>query len=135
MNFSDEESGQFHQLIPAKDILKHIDLNDVPAKSKEEYDALRTEPYKEKNQARISAENKLIASRTEFTKKPGRYEGNSSGQGPSLHESIKSQGVQRPLDVGVNNGRMTLWNGHGRLSAQLDIDPEADVPVKFHEQN
>jgi hypothetical protein len=133
MNYSSENDHPFEQMIKAKDLLKHVDLNDVPVKSKEQFDALRTKPYGRKSITRIAAEKKLLSGRLPNTKKPGAFEG-ARGEGPSLQESIKNKGVERPLDVGADKGRMTLWNGHNRLAAQMDLDPEAELPVKFHEQ-
>ena len=121
------------QMVKAGDLLKYVDLNDVKANTKEEFDALRTEPYGNKSETRAAKENELLAKKLNTTKKPGGFEG-ARGEGPSLHESIKVNGIERPLDVGAHEGRMTLWNGHHRLAAQMDIDPEAEVPVKFHEQ-
>ena len=125
--------SQFVQMVKAKDLLKHVDLNDVPAKTKEQFDALRTKPNGRKSITRIAAEKKLLSKRLPKTQRPGQFEG-ANGTGPSLQESIKNKGVERPLDVGAHEGRMSLWNGHHRLAAQLDLDPEAELPVKFHEQ-
>ena len=125
--------SQFVQMVKAKDLLKHVDLNDVPAKTKEQFVALRTKPNGRKSITRIAAEKKLLSKRLPKTQRPGEFEG-ANGKGPSLQESIKNKGVERPLDVGAHEGRMALWNGHHRLAAQLDLDPEADLPVKFHEQ-
>lgn len=133
MNYSGEEDGQFHQMVKASDILKHVDLGDAlnTAKSKEEYQSLRTKPHGEKSKELIERETKLTDSLKNFTTLPGRYEGNDKGQGDSLQESIRKQGIQRPLHISVDDGRMMLQNGHKRLSSQLAIDPEGEVPVKF----
>lgn len=133
MNYSVEEDGQFHQMVKASDILKHVDLGDAlnSAKSKEEYQSLRTKPHGEKSSELVEREAKLTDSLKNFTTLPGRYEGNDMGQGDSLQESIKKHGIQRPLHVEVGEGTMTLRNGHKRLSSQLAIDPEGEVPVKF----
>ena len=125
--------SQFVQMVKAKDLLKHVDLNDVPAKTKEQFAAIRTKPNGRKSITRIAAEKKLLSKRLPYTQRPGIYEG-ANGKGPSLQESIKNKGVERPLDVVAQGGRMALWNGHHRLAAQLDLDPEAELPVKFHEQ-
>ena len=125
--------GQFVQMVKAKDLLKHVDMNDVPAKTKEQFDALRTKPNGRKSITRIAAEKNLLSKRLPKTQRPGQFEG-ANGEGPSLQESIKNKGVERPLAVGAHEGRMSLWNGHHRLAAQLNLDPEADLPVQFYEQ-
>jgi len=45
-----------------------------------------------------------------------------------LYESIKNQGVQKPIQVEVNRGRGVLLDGHHRLISQNKINPNAQVP-------
>ena len=132
MNYSDEEEGQFTQMVKAKDILKNVDLNDVPVKSRDQYLSMQTPPHGEKPAARVEAEDKLMEMRDKHVRLPGRYEGAPvGGQGQSLFDSVKERGVQNPIHVGFGNGQAELWNGHNRLAAQMAVDPEAEMPVKF----
>ena len=58
----------------------------------------------------------------------------------SLYDSIKEKGVQKPVQVRKDtfkrpDGDVTestaLIDGHHRVFAQADIDPEALIPVKW----
>lgn len=60
---------------------------------------------------------------------------------PSLHESISKEGVHEPVDLANNDWthgrtgnvvkRGTLMNGHHRVAAAHDIDPNMEVPVNW----
>ena len=63
--------GQFVQMIKARDLLKHVDMNDVPVKSKAEFDAIRTKPNGKKSITRIAAEKKIKSQKLQTSKKPG----------------------------------------------------------------
>ena len=130
--------GQFVQMIKARDLLKHVDMNDLPYKNKNEFDALRTKPGGKKSISRIAAEKKILSQKLETAKKPGinpiENAVRPKSTDPSLMEDIKRRGVQEALDVGATGpGQMTLWNGHHRLATQMSIDPEGELPVRFHE--
>ena len=133
MNYEDEEDGQFHQMVKAKDIAEHVDLNDVsPMKA-----GGPTRGSSEKTEQRKSAEAAYLAGALKRAQTPGRNQLRSGESprtdNPSLYDDIKKRGIQEPLHIGVGNNTASLWNGHHRLAAQLHIDPEAEVPVKIHE--
>jgi uncharacterized ParB-like nuclease family protein len=55
--------------------------------------------------------------------------------GAGLHEKIKAQGVQRPVQLlpAEKRGQPTniLFDGHHRVAAAADIDPKMEVPVTY----
>jgi len=56
-----------------------------------------------------------------------RAEAKKSG----LYDSIKSEGVKEPVEVGrrLYTGRQELVNGHHRVAAAMAIDPKMIIPV------
>jgi len=52
----------------------------------------------------------------------------------SLHESIQNRGVVEPVRLfkGVVNRTPQLVNGHHRVFAANDINPQMEIPVRWH---
>jgi hypothetical protein len=46
-----------------------------------------------------------------------------------LQESVQTHGVKKPLDITHDSGGMMLANGHHRLIAQSQADPDRLIPV------
>lgn len=50
--------------------------------------------------------------------------------GPSMHDSIREEGVKAPVSIGHDaRGRKTIIGGHHRIAAAADIDPDRLMPV------
>jgi hypothetical protein len=53
--------------------------------------------------------------------------------GPSLHDRIREEGVQKPVHLSYDQmgdfGKPEIVGGHHRLAAQHDIDPDQPIPV------
>ena len=52
------------------------------------------------------------------------------GQG-SLHESIQESGVKVPVRIRTHEGKEQINDGHHRIAAANDIDPEMYLPVEY----
>jgi len=50
--------------------------------------------------------------------------------GPSRHASIKAEGVQKPVSLSTHYKQPTVQDGHHRLAAPNDIDPDRLIPVQ-----
>lgn len=55
--------------------------------------------------------------------------------GNTLYEDIKKRGVQRPVSLWLGKGEdsweQAIINGHHRVAASNDIDPEMFIPVIY----
>lgn len=49
-----------------------------------------------------------------------------------LHKRIAEEGVKKPVDILVKGGYSELVNGHHRLIASLDTNPDRLMPVMYH---
>lgn len=65
---------------------------------------------------------------------PGMYAAVPEVPGePSLRDSIKSEGVREPITLKPSNSHEGLIaDGHHRIYAAADIDPDMQVPVKWN---
>lgn len=52
---------------------------------------------------------------------------------PSLYQSIREKGVQTPVSLTFNRRlqQNTIDNGHHRIVAANDINPEMEIPVQY----
>lgn len=51
---------------------------------------------------------------------------------PNLYESIKAQGVKKPVTVRKGaNGQLMLMDGHHRVASAHHINPNMPIPVYF----
>ena len=54
------------------------------------------------------------------------------GSGPNnLHDSIKKEGVRTPISLRIRKKDVQINDGHHRLVAAHDIDPNMEVPVRY----
>ena len=114
------KENQWTQMIKASDLVKHVDLSDIPTADYDESVRLSSPTGRKKNIERISKEKSMLNTKLDEAKKEG------------LHESIKRTGIQKPLKMDVTNDkRHYLHEGHHRLAAQLDINPEVEIPVNI----
>ena len=61
-----------------------------------------------------------------------RYTSNNT----NIYDSIKEKGVQEPVVLdpdAASRGKGYLVNGHHRVAAANDIDPNMEVPVRYDE--
>lgn len=57
----------------------------------------------------------------------------SRGGRPSLLQSVAAHGVQNPVPV-TERGKYTrgsIWDGHHRIAAAYDTNPNMEVPVRY----
>jgi hypothetical protein len=52
-----------------------------------------------------------------------------SGERGTLYDSIKEEGIQKPVPL----GRTQVIDGHHRVAAQFAIDPDKQIPVTHQE--
>ena len=53
-----------------------------------------------------------------------------SGSQEGLHESIAKSGVQTPVGIQHdNNGNMSISDGHHRIAAANNINPNMEIPI------
>jgi hypothetical protein len=52
---------------------------------------------------------------------------------PSLHDSIREGGVQKPVELALNADGRAVWDGHHRMYTAADVNPSMEVPVVWHE--
>lgn len=83
--------------------------------------------------------NKLYEAKTGAIRN-ARYTPTRRRKGASLYESIKAKGVQKPVELNRNNRDSrfskkgySLSEGHHRIAAAADIDPNMLIPVTHSE--
>ena len=110
-------SGQLSMFIPARELMN--------------YTAGHTEGYDDKYLL-LSKSPGIIKQKLEESKEKsasGRYfveEGKDS-----LHDSIKKEGVHSPVSLRIRKKDVQINDGHHRLVAAHDIDPNMEVPVRY----
>jgi hypothetical protein len=65
------------------------------------------------------------------------YRGEPLPDSESAYGDIKERGVQEPVDLWVRSGRTRrgrpqLIDGHHRVFASNHIDPQREIPVRWH---
>ena len=112
----DHLSGQLSMFIPARELMNHT------AGHGEDYDG---------NYLLMSKSPNVRASKLKESKEGHPYGGNKD----SLYENIKKEGVKHPVQIRLHSkrrgGGTQIWDGHHRIFAAHDIDPNMEVPVHY----
>lgn len=111
-------SGQLSMFVPARELMG--------------YTAGHTEGYGNKYLF-LSESPGLIKEKLQESKSGGSslaYLPKKQGQ-ESLYDSIKKEGVRSPIALRVHKNGVQINDGHHRIVAAHDIDPNMEVPVRY----
>jgi hypothetical protein len=111
-------SGQLSMFVPARELMG--------------YTAGHTEGYGDKYLF-LSESPGLIKEKLQESKSgssSGSYLPKKKGQ-ESLYDSIKKEGVKSPISLRVRKNGVQISDGHHRVVAAHDINPDMEVPVRY----
>jgi hypothetical protein len=112
---------QFYMFAPAGE-LNQLDANDwLVGEPRSAFDARKL------REAKLPG-----SSRSTYAARAKERSGGIAG--PSLHESIATEGVKTPVRLHSgfeDDPEISIMNGHHRIVAQADIDPAREVPVEW----
>jgi len=111
-------SGQLSMFIPARELMN--------------YTAGHTEGYDDKYLL-LSKSPGVIKRKLQESKSGGAsltYLPKKRGQ-DSLYDSIKKEGVTSPVELRVRKHDVQINDGHHRVVAANDINPDMEVPVRY----
>ena len=128
MNPTESQFGEPHeQMVATRDLIGHVDFDDLRTPV---YESEHVTPVEgtTKGPKRVAAEAALLKEKLKEAQRPPRP------KGKPLIRDIKEKGVQTPLlvRVGTKGKNMTLVQGHHRLAAAHELDPNGEVPVEFY---
>lgn len=111
-------SGQLSMFVPARELMGYTSGHTEAFSDK--YLLLSESPgvIKEKLQESKSG----VASGAYLPKKTGQE---------SLYDSIKKEGVRSPIALRVHKNGVQINDGHHRVVAANDINPDMEVPVRY----
>ena len=112
-------SGQLSMFIPARELMN--------------YTAGHTEGYGDKylplSQSPGILKEKLKESKEES--EHGRFTSALRPGKDTMYQSIEKKGVVTPVSLRIRKNDVQIDDGHHRLVAAYDIDPNMEIPVRY----
>jgi uncharacterized protein (DUF1015 family) len=99
----------------------------LPARELMDYTAGHTEGFSGEY-SKMSQSPTLYRQKLQESKQPRRF-GNKRVE--SLYESIQKEGVNTPIRLRMHQGTEQINDGHHRLAAANDINPEMYLPISY----
>ena len=111
-------SGQLSMFVPARELMDYTSGHTEGFSDK--YLLLSESPgvIREKLQESKSGSSSLA------------YKPKKRGQ-ESLYDSIKKEGVKTPISLRVHKNGVQINDGHHRVVAANDINPDMEIPVRY----